>query len=95
MDVSFHHSVFLPWARRTSIRTRYQTARRDEFGRAAIAIDDAFDQRWSIVIGDGCLDGAGQLSATLAFSSTSGIASLSRIGLFANTMPCSNRKARI
>jgi hypothetical protein len=57
------YSVFLLWAGRTSIRPRYQTAPRDEFRRAVIAIDDAFDQRRSIVIGDGRLDRVGQLSA--------------------------------
>ena len=39
------------------------TAPRDEVGRAVVAIDDTFDQSWTIVVGERDLDRVCQLSA--------------------------------
>jgi hypothetical protein len=50
------------WPGRTRVRGCDQTAPRDEVGRAVVAIDDAFDQHWPIVVDERDLDRVGQFS---------------------------------
>ena len=50
-------------ARRTGIRCCHQAAPGNEIGGTVVTVDDAFDQRRPIVIGERYLDRRGQLSA--------------------------------
>jgi hypothetical protein len=44
------------WPRRPGVGFRYLAPPRNELGRAIVAIDDAFDQRRPVTVGDSCLD---------------------------------------